>query len=180
MVHIFSDEWWNGAHLIIFLFNLSLIQKWTLNFVSHIEIVWFWGTIGQNYNWVFSNRFCVLILKTCKGSSGMFMNSGRYGIWPRKTAVLLGGSGKFSPVGWNCTNSKSSFCNPAREAMAVPSPVHVCADVQLKYDRPVPPVARIVFFAWNLGNKREYCANWSWIQNSHLMQYMDRRSQIDI
>lgn len=36
---------------------------------------------------------------------------------------------------------------PARMAIAPPSPVHVCADVQEKYARPYPPVASTVFFA---------------------------------
>jgi hypothetical protein len=50
-------------------------------------------------------------------------------------------------VGWNWTNSRSSFCSPARETIAVPSPVHACADVAEKYARPYPPVASTVFFA---------------------------------
>lgn len=37
-----------------------------------------------------------------------------------------------SPVGWNCTNSRSCSGRPARAAMALPSPVHVCALVAEK------------------------------------------------
>lgn len=40
------------------------------------------------------------------------------------------------PVGWNCTNSRSWQGRPALVTMAVPSPVLVWADVQLKYVRP--------------------------------------------
>ena len=36
------------------------------------------------------------------------------------------------PVGWNCTNSMSWLASPARETIAVPSPVHVWAEVQEK------------------------------------------------
>ena len=37
-----------------------------------------------------------------------------------------------SPVGWNCTNSRSCSGSPARAAMALPSPVQVCAEVAEK------------------------------------------------
>ena len=36
------------------------------------------------------------------------------------------------PVGWNCTNSMSWLASPARETIAVPSPVHVWAEVHEK------------------------------------------------
>ena len=39
------------------------------------------------------------------------------------------------PVGWNCTNSMSCSGTPARKAMALPSPVQVCAEVAEKYAR---------------------------------------------
>ena len=42
------------------------------------------------------------------------------------------------PVGWNCTNSISSFASPALVNMADPSPVHECADVHEKYALPYP------------------------------------------
>ena len=46
------------------------------------------------------------------------------------------GAKKNTPVGWNCTNSRSCSGRPARATIALPSPVHVCADVALKYARP--------------------------------------------
>lgn len=49
------------------------------------------------------------------------------------TQRLLLGS---PPVGWNCTNSRSCSGMPARAAMALPSPVQVCAEVAEKYARP--------------------------------------------
>ena len=53
-------------------------------------------------------------------------------------------------VGWNCTNSRSWSGMPALAAMAPPSPVQVCAEVAENQARPYPPVARMVWWAWNL------------------------------
>ena len=40
------------------------------------------------------------------------------------------------PVGWNCTNSMSCSGSPARNTMALPSPVQVWAEVAEKKARP--------------------------------------------
>lgn len=50
---------------------------------------------------------------------------------------------QYEPVGWNWINSISWRGRPALEAIAIPSPVHVCAPVQEKKHRPDPPVANI-------------------------------------
>ena len=62
----------------------------------------------------------------------------------------------YKPVGWNWMNSMSWRGSPARDAIAIPSPVHVWAPVQEKKDRPAPPVAIIYVSSMlmNLLNKQ--------------------------
>ena len=61
----------------------------------------------------------------------------RYPPSPRHPSVIRQPA-PYMPVGWNWTNSMSWLGRPARVTMADPSPVHVWADVQLKYARPYP------------------------------------------
>ena len=57
------------------------------------------------------------------------------GCWP------LAPSPSHSTVGWNCTNSRSRICAPARSASAIPSPVETLGLVVAAYNWPIPPVA---------------------------------------
>ena len=49
-----------------------------------------------------------------------------------RTPSVMRHPAPYTPVGWNCTNSMSWSGSPARSAIALPSPVHVCADVHEK------------------------------------------------
>ncbi len=47
-------------------------------------------------------------------------------------------------VGWNCMNSMSATATPARNAMAIPSPVDSAGFVVTAKHCPAPPVATTV------------------------------------
>ena len=60
---------------------------------------------------------------------------------------------------------------PARMAIAPPSPVHVCADVQEKYARPYPPVASTVFFALKRWMLPSFCGGRGETYTNHTMLF---------